>query len=123
MTLLSKELAALPFTDKLQDILQRHIEYFTVVERMEKNLAFRNKLDEVEADLRYCKSKALVSEDITKIKRKLNQLKDLYNRAEDFLKAKKNFNVKLLFQNYKTVTSSMPEENSLLQYIFIISSK
>lgn len=115
VTLISKELATVQFNDKIQDLIQRYIEYFTVMERMNKNMNLRSKLEDVEEDLKYCKSRGFTSEEITKIKKKVNQLKDLYEKSDDLLRTKKAFNVKLLFQNYKSAANGLSEETALLK--------
>ncbi len=112
---LYKELESLSIIDPLQFWLKKYVEYLIIVERMYRNLPFRNKIGEIEDDLKSCKSKNFMTPEVTSIRQKVNKLKELYSKAEDYLKAKKSFNVKQLFQNYKTVTNSMPEENALLE--------
>jgi len=97
--------------------MQRYVEYFTVVERMNRNLPLRNKLSEIDDDLKVCRNKGFMTEEVTAIKQKVNKLKELYSKSEEFFKFKKSFNVKQLCQNYKSVTNNMFEEGSLLEYL------
>ena len=103
------------FTDKIKNSIRRYIEYLTLIERMNQNLALRSTLEEVDQDLKSCRYKGFVSKEINGIKRKLSQLKELYAKSDNYLKSKKTFNVKHLLYDYKTITNNMADENNLLQ--------
>jgi hypothetical protein len=84
---------------------------------MTKSLYSKNKIEDVEVDLAYCKTRGFSSPDIEDIADKVKKIRELYAKTEEFLNSKKTFNTKLLFQNYSTVTHNTPEEAYLLQLI------
>lgn len=84
---------------------------------MHKNLYSKNKLDDVEEDLNYCKSRGFSSEEINEIADKVKKIREIYIKTDEFLRTKKTFNIKLLFQSYAVATINTPEENYLLQYL------
>jgi hypothetical protein len=61
---MAKDLSTIPFSDRAHKIFQDYIDYFTIVERMGKSLNGRSKLEEVEIDLNYCKTRGFKSEEI-----------------------------------------------------------
>jgi hypothetical protein len=113
---MSKELNTIPFTDKTHKTLQDYIDYFTIVERMHKNLYSKNKLDDVEEDLVYCKTRGFSSEEINDIAEKVRKIREIYIKTDEFLRTKKTFNIKFLFQSYASTTLNTPDEAYLLQY-------
>ncbi len=92
------------------------MDYFTIVERMHKNLYSKNKLDDVEEDLTYCNSRGFSSEEINEIAEKVRKIREIYIKTDEFLRTKKTFNIKFLFQSYASTTMNTPDEAYLLQY-------
>lgn len=77
---------------------------------MKKNLYIKNRLEDVEDSLRYCKKKKFNSNEIQEISIKVKKIRDLYSKKDEFLKHKKEFTLKTLFEPYEVVIHNSPEE-------------
>ena len=82
---------------------------------MNRSLYSKNKIEEVEDDLAICKTRGFTSDKIEIISDKVKNIRELYSKSDEFLRSKKTFNIKMLFQIYPTVTVNIPDESYLLQ--------